>query len=95
MSSIIIVCFILYHITSRYLALFTVHVRLYFIVGGLLGPVASLISTPFELVKTQLQLQHRDHSSNHSGSSVKRGTFSMTRFIVETKSIKGLYTGIP
>jgi len=72
--------------------------------------VASIISTPFELVKTQLQLQHRNinhnhhhdqhhhqivhNSSNNNGSkSMKRGTISMVRYIIETRSVTGLYTG--
>lgn len=59
----------------------------YAIAGASVGPFSAFISTPFELVKTQMQLQRKSSNGHHMGS------VSMARYIVMNHGIKYLFQG--
>lgn len=66
--------------------------NLYGIAGALVGPFAAMISTPFELIKMQLQLQSK--LSPESGSAKRiQGSIAMIRHILQTHGFSKLYRG--
>jgi len=63
----------------------------YGLAAACVGPIASLISTPFELVKTKLQLAKK--SSIPGQEKIAGGTIRMASAIVKSEGISGLYHG--
>lgn len=66
--------------------------KLYGIAGGLVGPFAAMISTPFELIKMQLQLQSK-LSGESSQTKTVHGLIGMTRHILQEHGFSKLYRG--
>jgi len=58
----------------------------FFLVGGFVGFCSGFISTPFEMVKVQLQLD------NISGKKFK-GSLNCATIILQNHGIRGIYTG--
>lgn len=58
------------------------------VAAALVGPLSSLISTPFELVKIQMQL-----SQSRQQGTIYRNSIHAAYSIVTNYSLKGLYTG--
>jgi solute carrier family 25 (mitochondrial carnitine/acylcarnitine transporter), member 20/29 len=67
----------------------------YGVAAALVGPLASTVSTPFELIKTQTQLlqKHILEQKAPAGAENVRGSLSMTRFLVQQHGIRCLYRG--
>lgn len=60
----------------------------YGIAGACAGPLAAVISTPFELVKTKMQIGRSRQSSVMNYNSIQ-----MARSILKTNGFQGLYQG--
>ena len=59
--------------------------------GGLVGPLSALISTPFEMVKTQMQLNIKTNVTNMSGRS-SSSTYHAYK-LVKLHGFRVLYSG--
>lgn len=57
------------------------------------GAVQSLILTPVELIKIQLQLQDRKHAQSHQQQH-HRGPISVAKSIYKREGLKGMYRGL-
>lgn len=60
-----------------------------FLSGGVAGTVASLVTNPLEVIKTQLQ------SSNKEFLAVKRNPFTVASKILEQDGLSGFFRGLP
>lgn len=57
--------------------------------GMMVGPIASMISTPFELVKTQMQVNKKAAA----GASYNNSSLKTAVFIARNYGMRGLYNG--
>lgn len=67
----------------------------YALAASFVGPLASTVSTPFELVKTQMQLlkKHIVEGKAADGAKNVSGSFTMTRYLVSNYGWSSLYRG--
>eukprot|EP01004_Peranema_trichophorum_P003823 NODE_2788_length_1493_cov_44.000000_g2408_i0.p1 GENE.NODE_2788_length_1493_cov_44.000000_g2408_i0~~NODE_2788_length_1493_cov_44.000000_g2408_i0.p1 ORF type:complete len:348 (-),score=63.76 NODE_2788_length_1493_cov_44.000000_g2408_i0:319-1362(-) len=64
-----------------------------FMAGSAAGIIATIVSHPFDVVKTKIQFSLIDNASSSQRSSVE-GTWTAMRLVIESKGAKGLVAGM-
>ncbi|CAK9303962.1 unnamed protein product [Gordionus sp. m RMFG-2023] len=85
------------HIKSRFITKSTPRksqIMIAFISGGVAGTVASILTTPFDVIKTHRQIELGELEAKHINCSKSNTTFSLIKKLYRVNGFKGLYAGV-